>query len=217
MIIKLKCYSVLLLTASISLIGCQTTEVVTPKITPQDENIRTMQAEDTDSDGDGVLDQIDHCPKTPANVAVDELGCPMPMELMNPITMEYRAFYAKDSSELLPKYQFELDKVADQMDRYDNATMKIEAHASEDEIDQALSDLPKNRALMVKNYLILKHGIEPNRLSTFDCGARAPIAPSETEEGKSFNRRVYGLVVEPKNWIAYQQPNDSKSGTCIAF
>lgn len=70
---------------------------------------------------------------------------------------------------------------------------------------------------MVKNYLVLKHSIEPTRLSTFNCGARAPIAPSDTEEGKSFNRRVYGLVTEPENGIVYQQPNDLKPVTCVKF
>lgn len=211
-----KLYNVLLFTASITLVGCQTTEIVLPKTTPQDANTMTMQAEDTDSDDDGILDQIDHCPKTPANVVVDELGCPMSMELMSLITMEYRAFFPKDSSELLPKYQLELDKVADQMDKYDNTTMQIEAHISEDEVDQVFDSLSKDRALMVKNYLILKHDIQPIRLSTFNCGARAPIAPSETEEGKSFNRRVYGLVKEPKV-NAYDDSADSASKICVEF
>ncbi|MEN6670874.1 OmpA family protein [Psychrobacter sp. B38] len=216
MTIKLNCYGVLLLTVFTTLAGCQTTEIASPKIIPQYENTMTMKAEDTDSDGDGVLDQIDHCPKTPENVAVNELGCPILYDLIDKTAMELRVFFKKDSNELLPKYQLELDKVADQMNKYDNTTMQIEAHISEDEIDQVSGSLSKDRALMVKNYLILKHDVEPMRLSTFDCSVRAPIAPSDTEEGKFFNRRVYGLVKEPKV-NTYQQPNDSESDVCVEF
>lgn len=221
MTIKLNCYSVLLLTAFTTLAGCQTTAPLPSRDISQDGksqhgNTMTMKAEDTDSDGDGVLDELDECPETPKNVMVNEVGCPIPMELMNPITMEYRAFFTKGSSELLSKYQLELDKVAERMHKYDTATMKIEAHASQDEIDQALTTLPKNRAMTVKNYLILKHGIEPSRLVTASCGTRAPIAPSDTEEGKSFNRRVYGLVAEPKV-NTYHDLADSALKICIEF
>ena len=52
-----------------------------------------------DSDGDGYSDDIDMCPGTPTNIVTDERGCPI-----NPIgiglKMEYRAFFAKGSSEL---------------------------------------------------------------------------------------------------------------------
>lgn len=216
MTIKLNCYSVLLLTAFTTIAGCQTTEIAPPKIIPQYESTMTMKAEDTDSDGDGVLDELDECPETPKNVMVNEVGCPISMELMNPITMEYRAFFAKGSSELLSKYQLELDKVADQMNKYDNTTMHIEAHISEDEVNQVSDSLSKDRAIMVRNYLILKRDIEPRRLSTFNCGVRSPIAPSDTEEGKSFNRRVYGLVKEPKVNV-YDDPNGSASKICIEF
>ena len=182
---------------------------------PRYENIRTMQA-DSDLYGDGVLDQIDHCPKTPKNIAVNELGCHMLYDLIDKTAMELRVFFKKDSSDLTPEYQLELDKVAEQMNKYDAVTMQIEAHISEDEMEQALSVLPKNKAMMVKNYLILKHDIERSRLSTFDCGIRAPIASADTEEGKSFNRRVYGLVKEPKI-NAYNDPADSASKICVEF
>lgn len=215
----MKLCSVLLLATSIILAGCQTNAPLPSqditKNKNRNKNTMTMQADVPDSDGDSVPDDIDECPATPENVVVDERGCPSwgPMSLK----MEYRAFFTKGSSALLPEYQLELDKVAEQMSKYDTATMRIEAHASEDEIDRALSALPRHRAMMVKNYLILKHGIEPSRLDTSSCDARAPIAPSDTEEGKFFNRRVYGLVTEPENNIAYQQLNDSESGTCIEF
>ena len=169
-----------------------------------------------DSDSDGVLDAIDECPATPWKVIIDEVGCPI-AGIGVGLKMEYRAFFTQGSSELSKEYQLELDKVAEQMNKYDTATMKIEAHISEDEMGQALSALSKNRAMIVKNYLILKHDIKPNRLSTFDCGIRAPIASADTEKGKSMNRRVYGLATEPKDRVAHHNQNDSKSDICVKF
>ena len=66
---------------------------------------------------------------------------------------------------------------------------------------------------MVKNYLLLKHNIEPSRLTPLNCEARAPIAPNDTDEGRSFNRRVYGLLTEPDN----EYPINLKNGICVKF
>ncbi|AMT96319.1 MULTISPECIES: OmpA family protein [Psychrobacter] len=198
-----------------TLAACQTPLKSTALNQSIEELPITLVPDIPDSDGDGVLDDRDECPETPLNV-VDKLGCSMPMDLMSLITMEYRAFFAKGSSELALEYQFELDRVAMQMKKYDIATMKIDAHISEDELDQVSNSLSRDRGLMVKNYLILKHDIEPSRLSTFDCSIRAPIAPSDTEEGKSFNRRVYGLVKEPKV-NAYNDLVDLASKICVEF
>ena len=56
------------------------------------------------------------------------------------------------------------------------------------------NSLARNRALIVKNYLVLKHKIDPERLNTFNYDAEQPITSSDTEEGKSMNRRVYGVA-----------------------
>src|SRR5690606_2459188 len=75
-----------------------------------------------DSDGDGVPDDIDQCPATPWNVVIDERGCPL-APIGVGLKMEYRAFFDKDSSELLPKYQAELDKVGMKLQEYKTATI----------------------------------------------------------------------------------------------
>ncbi len=209
---KLKIITTFIVSA-LALSACQTS--VSQNQTTQTINAPVAKAI-LDSDGDGVLDAIDECPATPWKVIIDEVGCPI-AGIGVGLKMEYRAFFTKGSSELSKEYQLELDKVADQMNKYDTATMKIEAHISEDEMGQTLSALSKNRAMMVKNYLILKHDIKPSRLSTFDCGIRAPIASADTEEGKSMNRRVYGLATEPEDGVVYHNQNDSKSDICVKF
>ena len=154
-----------------------------------------------DSDGDGVPDDIDQCPATPYNVVVDDRGCPFTM-LGVGLKMEYRAFFDKDSSELLPKYQAELDKVGMRLQEYKTATILIEGHNSRTEIDSASIDktnaLAQDRANKVKNYLISKYNIAPERITAIEYGARRPIAPSDSEEGNMLNRRVYAIASEPE-------------------
>ncbi|WP_426138049.1 OmpA family protein [Psychrobacter sp. TWR1-1-1] len=210
-----------ILISVLTLSACQTPDLSNQKA--QTINMPTVVV-NLDSDGDGVPDDLDQCPNTTENVVVDERGCPEITSLIGmPPMMEYRAFFTKDSSELLPQYHDELDRVAEQMNNYDTATIKIEAHVSKDEVNKASTSmlqsnsLAKNRALIVKNYLILNHRIEPSRLTTLDCGIKGSIAPSDTEEGRSMNRRVYSLVTDLKNHKANYHQNDLGSNRCIEF
>ena len=195
-----------LLIGSIALTACQTPMQNNPIVKPIDTAVANTQniAADLDSDGDGILDDEDSCPVTLINVMIDENGCPPSLLLEGHLKMEFRAFFAKGSSELSKDYQLELDKIAEKLQEYKTATMRIEGHASADEIsatDTGLqpSSLAENRALIVENYLIMQHQIDPDRLSIVSYGAERPIAPSDTEEGKSMNRRVYGVAEEALN------------------
>ena len=154
-----------------------------------------------DSDGDGVPDDLDMCPATPENVVVDDRGCPFTMPGVG-LKMEYRAFFDKDSSELLPKYQAELDNVGMKLQEYKTATILIEGHNSRTEVDSDSIDqanaLAQDRANKVKDYLILKYNIAPERITATEYGARRPITSSDSEEGNMLNRRVYAIASEPQ-------------------
>lgn len=179
------------------LTGCQTTNL--SNRTSQAINIPTVVV-NVDSDGDGVPDEFDQCPATPYNVVVDERGCPFTMPGIG-LKMEYRAFFDKDSSELLPKYQAELDKVGMKLQEYKTATILIEGHNSRTEVDSAsineANALAQNRANKVKNYLISKYNIASERITAIEYGANRPIAPSDSEEGNMLNQRVYAIATEP--------------------
>ena len=187
----------LMMTGVLALTGCQTADL--SKQTSQTINMPTVVV-NVDSDGDGVPDDIDQCPATPWNVVIDERGCPL-APIGVGLRMEYRAFFDKDSSELLPKYQDELDKVGMKMQEYKGATLWVEGHNSRTEVDSAdlnnHNPLAQARADNVKNYLISKFNFAPERITTIEYGANRPIAPSDTEEGNMLNRRVYALATEP--------------------
>ncbi|WP_182407376.1 OmpA family protein [Psychrobacter sp. GP33] len=185
---------------ALALSACQTTAQ-----TPLINNDITVDASTLliaiDSDGDGVSNELDQCPATPYNVVVDDRGCPFTMPGVG-LKMEYRAFFDKDSSELLPKYQAELDNVGVKMQEYKTATIRIEGHNSRTEVDSASIDnanaLAQDRANKVKDYLISKYKIAPERITATEYGARRPIASSDSEEGNMLNRRVYAIASEPE-------------------
>ena len=192
--------TMLVFSSSLILVACQTPIQDYTSINQTGQLVDIPVATvSVDSDGDGVPDELDECPGTPLNIVVDERGCPYSGVGIG-LKMEYRAFFAKGSSELSKEYQLELDTVAAKLKEYETATMRIEGHASTDEIsatDLQPDSLSMNRALMVKNYLIMQHQINPDRLSTSSFGAEQPIASSDTQEGRSMNRRVYGVAEEP--------------------
>ena len=183
---------------ALALTGCQTADLSNQA--SQTINMPTVVI-NSDSDGDGVPDELDQCPATPFNMIVDERGCPFTMPGVG-LRMEYRAFFDKGSSELLPKYQAELDKVGMKLQEYKTATILIEGHNSRTEVDSASIDeanaLAQDRANKVKNYLISKYNIASERITATEYGARRPIAPSDSEEGNMLNRRVYAIASEPQ-------------------
>ena len=194
----MKRYRILLLTTFITLVGCQTTEIVLPKTIPQDENIRTMQANIPDSDGDGVPDDIDQCPATPWNVVIDERGCPHSLLFgENEFMMEARAYYAENSSEIKSEYYEQLDNASKKMQDHLDAVMRVEGHISKREETSANQTLSRYRVEGIKNYMMMKHNIDPDRIKTVYYGPERPIASNDAENSW-LNQRIYALISNVK-------------------
>ena len=169
------CRTLLLLVTSIALASCQTTTTAQSKELPQRENIRTMQAE-IDSDGDGVLDDIDECPETPPNVVVDAKGCEIIIEGGEALEMELQGFFAPLSSRLINSYDKEFAKIEEKLNEYLDANVFIFGHLSSNELALLKSNdnLSRQRAVTIKNRLITEHHIASDRITTYDCLDRYP-------------------------------------------
>ncbi|WP_352310282.1 OmpA family protein [Psychrobacter sp. W2-37-MNA-CIBAN-0211] len=190
MIIRIPVY---LAIATTVLIGCQTITTVPPKVMPQYENIRTMQA-DSDLDGDGVLDAIDECPGTSFNVVIDERGCPHSLLFgENEFMMEARAYYDENSSEIKSEYYEQLDNAGKKMQDHLDAVMHIEGHISKREDNNANQTLSIYRVEGIKNYMTMTYNIDPDRIKTFYYGSERPIAPNDIESSW-LNQRIYVLI-----------------------
>jgi OOP family OmpA-OmpF porin len=132
-----------------------------------------------DSDGDGVPNDRDKCPGTPAGARVNEDGC----WVIENITFDF------NKAEIKPEFHDDLNTVAEILAR--NYETKIEVGGHTDNVgsekyNQALSE---RRANAVMEYLVSK-GVGKYRITAAGYGFSRPHTTNDTEEGRAENRRV---------------------------
>jgi outer membrane protein OmpA-like peptidoglycan-associated protein len=142
-----------------------------------------------DSDGDGVPDDVDKCPDSPADKPVDADGCTIVSVVLKNVQFE------SNSSELTAGSSESLDKVVNAMNEYDQLRIEIQAHTdSMGEASYNLS-LSEKRANSVRDYLVAK-GVAANRMEVKGLGETQPIADNSTRDGRATNRRVELKVID---------------------
>ncbi|WLP95198.1 OmpA family protein [Psychrobacter sp. M13] len=187
MTIKIKCYSALLLTASTSLVGCQSIEIVAPQTTPQDRPIMIMKADIPDSDGDGVFDDIDECPQTPTNVVTDERGCPISVDILEGHFYGGILPFPMNSSQPSATTLKTLKGFAN-VD--EECIIILSGHISKYEDTERNKTLAKNRVEFVKNYIIMNYQVNPKQIETAHYGSERSKASSESYEDSKIDQRV---------------------------
>ena len=78
----------------------------------------------------------------------------------------------------------------------EDAVLQVVGHTDSQGVDSANDALSSNRANAVREYLIARHGISPNRLTVKAMGERKPIASNSNAAGRAKNRRVEFVRVE---------------------
>lgn len=143
---------------------------------------------DPDNDGDGVPDLTDQCPGTPAGVTVNNKGCPEVAEIKEPLVLEGVTFLS-GSAVLTPESLSVLRKVASSLRAYPEVKIEVQGHTDGVGSAESNRSLSLKRALAVRDYMI-QQGIDPGRLTAVGHGEDFPIAPNDTPEGRTKNRRV---------------------------
>lgn len=143
-----------------------------------------------DSDGDGVPDYLDKCPGTEAGAEVDDEGCPFP------VSKRIKVYFDFDKAEVKYKYHDELKGIAQYLRRNQDTEMVIEGHTDSIGPAEYNMRLSERRAESVKNYLTDKLDIDASRLDTKGYGETRPVADNSTKEGRQKNRRVIGVVTK---------------------
>jgi len=147
-----------------------------------------------DSDGDGVSDQFDKCPSTPAGTVVDGSGCPIKFPETAVVPTDAAPAYSNimfdfDSSVLRTSSYSVLDAVSADMRSATSKTVQLDGYASSEGTAAHNMRLSKDRANSVKTYLV-NSGVEARRVKVKGLGETNPIADNSTEEGRVMNRRV---------------------------
>jgi len=132
-----------------------------------------------DKDGDGITDDKDICPNTPAGARVTINGC----WILGNIHFHSDAWDLRD--EMIPY----LNEVVAILKNNPNLWMEIQGHTDSTGSADHNYELSRNRAMTVMNYLISK-GVSADRLTSTGYGETKPVSNNDTEEGKSLNRRV---------------------------
>ncbi len=145
-----------------------------------------------DSDGDGVTDDIDQCPNTPAGTRVDSVGCPLPVAQVASIKLMVN--FGFDSTKVEAKYFSDLSELAAFLKRFEDVYVDIEGHTDSVGPEDYNQGLSQRRAQAVVDYLVQEHGIAPNRLTAVGFGETKPVASNDTAEGRAENRRVMATL-----------------------
>ncbi|AII14314.1 outer membrane fibronectin-binding protein [Campylobacter iguaniorum] len=136
-----------------------------------------------DEDKDGVFDNVDRCPGTPAGVVVDEYGCE------KVIRLNLTANFAFDSAKVTPEYEAKIKEVADVMVKNPEYRVILEGHTDSTGPDAYNQKLSVKRADAVAAVLE-KMGVSKGKITTEGFGEAKPIASNATKEGRAENRRV---------------------------
>lgn len=83
-----------------------------------------------------------------------------------------------------------LDNIAISLQQFPDQAIVIEGHTDSRGNEEANFRLGLRRAEAVRDYLVTRHGIDPNRITVESFGSQRPIADNATEEGRRQNRRV---------------------------
>ncbi len=145
-------------------------------------------AQPVDTDGDGVVDDMDRCPNTEQGRSVDATGCPLPVTRVASIELDVN--FANDAAVVEAKYLPDLANLAEFMSRFPEVNATIEGHTDATGPAAYNQKLSLRRAQAVVDVLINKYGIAPGRLTARGYGESQPVASNETAEGRARNRRV---------------------------
>lgn len=147
-----------------------------------------------DSDGDGVYDNADQCPNTPAGRKVDAKGCEQ--VLQEKVSIKLNVLFDTNKADIKPESAAEIKRVADFMTEYPTTKVVIEGHTDSVGSNELNKSLSERRAKAIADSLVRDHGIEAGRVSSVGYGEERPLADNATAEGRAQNRRVTAEIEE---------------------
>jgi len=106
-------------------------------------------------------------------------------------------YFDFDRSAIQPSEQGKLDAVATYLKSTPGVQVLVEGHCDERGTEEYNRSLGERRAIAAREYLLQKHGISSERVTTASWGAQKPVALDRTEEAYARNRRGEFIVLRP--------------------
>lgn len=145
-----------------------------------------------DADGDGVLNEVDQCPDTAAGARVDEVGCNLQLE--ETVRMTLKLVFPSNSAQLQAQHRPEIRRVADFLREYPDTEVTLIGYTDSQGSESYNQQLSQRRAESVANYLRTEYSIPASRLNSEGRGESNPVADNSTAEGRAANRRVVAEI-----------------------
>lgn len=106
-------------------------------------------------------------------------------------------YFDYDRSAIQPGEQGKLDAVATYLKNTAGVQVLVEGHCDERGTEEYNRSLGERRAIAAREYLLQKHGISSERVTTASFGEDRPAVLDKTEEGYAKNRRAEFIVLRP--------------------
>ena len=143
-----------------------------------------------DDDKDGVINELDKCPNTPAGYTVDTNGC------TNKINLE--VLFENNSAVVKEDTKEKVLAFAKYLNDNKEFNTVITGHASKDKSSASYNQkLSEKRANAIKD-LLVANGVESSRIQAIGKGFDEPIASNDTAEGQALNRRIEAELIKVK-------------------
>lgn len=111
-----------------------------------------------------------------------------------PLTGLEPVFFAQSTTDILPESQASLDVLVRYLTQRPGAVVELAGHTdNQGDFDQNVA-LSRQRAEIVKNYVLGK-GVKPEQIRTRGYGGTRPVATNNYEKTRLLNRRVEVMIV----------------------
>jgi OOP family OmpA-OmpF porin len=182
-----------------------------PEATPVNEEPKVI-----DSDKDGVPDNLDKCPNTPAGVEVDKNGCPIDSDKDGvpdyldkcpntpkgmkvdkngcTISFNFEINFDTNSYKIKPQYMEKIREFAEFLKQHPDVKAEIQGYTDNRGSYEYNMVLSEKRAKAVYEAL-LKLGVNKDQITWAGYGPNNPIAPNDTPQGRAKNRRVVAKII----------------------
>jgi len=168
----------------------------------QPKNITNIPGRDVNLRGDGMNAPIGTGNQVPVDgTGTRPLGSDSEIATPKEGTQDREAlatqtvYFGFDRSSIQPSEQGKLDSVATYLKNTPNVQLLVEGHCDERGTEEYNRSLGERRAIAAREYLLQKHGLPSDRVTTLSMGEDRPASLEKTEEAYAKNRRAEFVII----------------------